>query len=208
MIFGMRKRIPVLGVLVALLLVVAACGDDDATGTTLTTGATKVASVAGGPHPFFDPWGPGTADAVAAFDLAGGTYQFPPQWELTAQNNLVETLVAQGYNAFIIFPGDANGTNALMEELQAQGIPSIAGWRLHERALAGRVLPGHRRRQLGLHRHQGADRGHGRHLHRCRSLQIVHIASRLVDPNTQARIAAVDRAVCRDRTAPSRSCST
>ena len=39
---------------------------------------TKVASVAGGPHPFFDPWGPGTEAAVADFGLAGGTYEFPP----------------------------------------------------------------------------------------------------------------------------------
>ena len=87
---------------------------------------TKVASVAGGPHPFFTPWEQGTADAVKDFGLVGGVYKFPPQWELTAQNNMVETLVAQGYNAFNIFPGDANGTNALLDELKAQGIPSIA----------------------------------------------------------------------------------
>ena len=87
---------------------------------------TKVASVAGGPHPFFTPWEQGTADAVKDFKLAGGVYKFPPQWELTAQNNMVETLVAQGYNAFNIFPGDANGTNALLDELKKQKIPSIA----------------------------------------------------------------------------------
>jgi ribose transport system substrate-binding protein len=124
MIFGIRKRISFIGVLMVMLIVVAACGDDDA--TTGSTGVTKVASVAGGPHPFFDPWEEGTADAVTAYELGGGTYEFPPQWELTAQNNLVETLVAQGYNAFNIFPGDANGTNALLAELEAQGIPSIA----------------------------------------------------------------------------------
>jgi ribose transport system substrate-binding protein len=191
MILGMRKRIPLVGVLLVMLIVVAACGDDDATGS---SGETKVASVAGGPHPFFDPWEQGTADAVAAYSLGGGTYEFPPQWELTAQNNLVETLVAQGYNAFNIFPGDANGTNALLAELEAQGIPSIAaGGCTSEPSPAAFCL--------------ATDVGHSAYLATkaliaamgdsctvAEPCMIVHIASRLVDPNTQARIAAVDLA--------------
>ncbi len=166
----------------------AAIAQDEATSDT------KVASVAGGPHPFFDPWGPGTEAAVADFKLAGGTYQFPPAWELTAQNDLVESLVAQGYNAFTIFPGDANATNALMDELLANGIPSVAaGGCTNEPSPAAFCL--------------ATDVGNSAYIatktlieamgDQCTvedPCQIVHIASRLVDPNTVARIAAVNKA--------------
>ena len=210
MIFAKRTRLlSVLALVLALGLVAAACGDDDGGSTTTaaasTTAAvtttdsgvtpTKVAAVAGGPHPFFDPWGPGIEDAVADFGLAGGTYQFPPQWELTAQNNMVETLVAQGYNAFVIFPGDANGTNALLDELLAQDIPSIAGGGCtSEPSPAAFCIA----TDVGNSAYIGTKALIAAMGDICtveEPCQIVHIASRLVDPNTQARIAAVDRAV-------------
>jgi ribose transport system substrate-binding protein len=185
-----RKR-AVAFILTGALLVAlpgAALGQDQATSDT------KVASVAGGPHPFFDPWGPGTEAAVADFGLAGGTYEFPPAWELTAQNDLVESLVAQGYNAFTIFPGDANATNALMDELKSNGIPSVAaGGCTNEPSPAAFCL--------------ATDVGNSAYIatktlieamgDQCTvedPCQIVHIASRLVDPNTVARIAAVNKA--------------
>jgi ribose transport system substrate-binding protein len=155
---------------------------------------TKVASVAGGPHPFFDPWGPGTDAAVKDFALAGGTYQFPPQWELTAQNDLVETLVAQGYNAFTIFPGDANATNTLMDELKANGIPSVsAGGCTTEPSPAAFCLA----TDVGNSAYIGTKTLIEAMGDKCTvedPCQIVHIASRLVDPNTVARIAAVNKA--------------
>jgi ribose transport system substrate-binding protein len=207
-----NRNVSALLVLVAFLLVLGACGDSSDSGDSSSTTAggdtvattdgttsaepTKVASVAGGPHPFFDAWGPGTEAAVADLGLAGGSYEFPPQWELTAQNNLIETLVAQGYNAFNIFPGDANGTNALMEELKSQGIPSLAaGGCTSEPSPAAFCL--------------ATDVGNSAYIATTSLIaaldatvgctvedpcQIVHIASRLVDPNTQARIAAVDLA--------------
>jgi ribose transport system substrate-binding protein len=204
MIFGKRTRtLLVLAVILAFALVVAACGKSESSTTTAAPGTTagatasdtKVAAVAGGPHPFFDPWGPGITDAVAAFKLVGGTYQFPPQWELTAQNNMVETLVAQGYNAFVIFPGDANGTNALLEELKGQGIPSIAGGGCtSEPSPAAFCIA----TDVGNSAYIGTKAliaAMGAQCTTADPCQIVHIASRLVDPNTQARIAAVDRAV-------------
>lgn len=210
MIFAKRTRLlSVLALVLAFGLLAAACGDDDGGSTTTaaasTTAAvtttdagvtpTKVAAVAGGPHPFFDPWGPGIEDAVADFGLAGGTYQFPPQWELTAQNNMVETLVAQGYNAFVIFPGDANGTNALLDELLAQDIPSIAGGGCtSEPSPAAFCIA----TDVGNSAYIGTKALIAAMGDTCtveEPCQIVHIASRLVDPNTQARIAAVDRAV-------------
>lgn len=155
---------------------------------------TKVASVGGGPHPFFTPWEQGTADAVKDFGLAGGVYKFPPQWELTAQNNMVETLVAQGYNAFNIFPGDANGTNALLDELKKQGIPSIAaGGCTSEPSPAAFCLATdvYNSAYIGT---KALIAAMGDKCTAADPCQIVHIASRLVDPNTQARIKAVDTA--------------
>ena len=156
---------------------------------------TKVASVAGGPHPFFTPWEQGTADAVKDFKLAGGVYKFPPQWELTAQNNMVETLVAQGYNAFNIFPGDANGTNALLDELKKQKIPSIAaGGCTSEPSPAAFCFATdvYNSAYIGT---KALISAMGATCTAANPCQIVHIASRLVDPNTQARIKAVDKAV-------------
>jgi ribose transport system substrate-binding protein len=186
---GNRTRLAALGV--AALMVVGP-------GMVLAQGevsTTKVASVAGGPHPFFDPWGPGTQAAVTDFGLAGGTYEFPPQWELTAQNDLVETLVAQGYNAFTIFPGDANATNTLMDELLANGIPSVAaGGCTTEPSPAAFCLA----TDVGNSAYIGTKTLIEAMGDKCTvedPCQIVHIASRLVDPNTVARIEAVNTAV-------------
>jgi ribose transport system substrate-binding protein len=156
---------------------------------------TKVAAVAGGPHPFFTPWGPGTDDAVKAYKLAGGIYKFPPQWELTAQNNLVETLVAQGYNAFTIFPGDANGTNTLLQELKGKGIPSIAaGGCTNTPSPAAFCIATDVYTSVYLGT-KALIAAMGSACTTAKPCGIVHVASRLVDPNTQARIKGVNKAV-------------
>jgi ribose transport system substrate-binding protein len=76
---------------------------------------TKVALVPGGPHPYFAAWEQAAADARRDFGLAEDQYKVPPKWELSAQNELIESTVSQGFNAFGIFPGDAVGTNATMQ---------------------------------------------------------------------------------------------
>jgi ribose transport system substrate-binding protein len=191
----MGRRIHMAAFAVASVMALTASGTFAQSTGPATPSTTKVASVAGGPHPFFDPWGPGTEAAVKDFGLAGGTYEFPPAWELTAQNDLVESLVAQGYNAFTIFPGDANATNTLMDELKASGIPSVAaGGCTNTPSPAAFCL--------------ATDVGNSAYIatktliaamgDTCQvadPCQIVHIASRLVDPNTIARIEAVNRAV-------------
>lgn len=207
------RRLAVLAM--AAMMVAAACSNGSTSTTAPTTAptaaaptsegvateppaaasTTKVASVAGGPHPFFTPWEQGTADAVKDFGLVAGVYQFPPQWELTAQNNMVETLVAQGYNAFNIFPGDANGTNALLDELKSQGIPSIAaGGCTSEPSPAAFCFATdvYNSAYIGT---KALISAMGATCSAADPCQIVHIASRLVDPNTQARIKAVDTAV-------------
>ena len=67
---------------------------------------TRVAVVPGGPHPYFAPMEGAIADAQEAFGLGDSTFKAPTAWDLDAQNELISTLQAQGYNGFAIFPGD------------------------------------------------------------------------------------------------------
>ena len=205
------KRLSWLALGTAAVLLVSACSSSTATAAPTaaaptaaaqatvvmptTASTTKVAAVAGGPHPFFTPWGPGTDDAVKALKLAGGIYKFPPQWELTAQNNLVETLVAQGYNAFTIFPGDANGTNTLLAELKTKNIPSIAaGGCTNTPSPAAFCIATDVYNSVYLGT-KALIAAMGSECTTTTPCGIVHVASRLVDPNTQARIKGVNKAV-------------
>jgi ribose transport system substrate-binding protein len=150
---------------------------------------TKVAVVPGGPHPYFAPMEGATADAVKAFDLGGGTFKSPAEWDLGAQNELIETMVAQQYNAFAIFPGDANGTNGTIEELMSQGIPTVE---------IGGCTSQPSEAQFCI----ATDVGNSAYLGTKELIKamggkgnIVHFTGFLVDPNTQIRMKAVERAV-------------
>ena len=148
-----------------------------------------VALVPGGPHPYFDPWKPGLADALKDFGIPKGEFRSPQEWTLNAQNQVIDSMVAQGFNAFGIFPGDVNGSNGKVDELAAKGIPTLA--------LAGPVNEPTKAvfcptTDVGDSAYQAtkyliqAMGGKGR---------IVHGTGFLVDPNTQLRIKAVEKAV-------------
>lgn len=152
-------------------------------------GKTKVAVVPGGPHPYFAPMEGALADADSAFGLDKGVFKAPTEWKLEAQNELIDTLVAQGYNAFAIFPGDANGTNGPIEELMDQGIPT---------ALVGGCTTQPTMAQFCI----ATDVGNSAYMATKALIDsmggegtIVHLTGFLVDPNTQLRIAAVEKAV-------------
>ena len=87
---------------------------------------TKVALVPGGPHPYFGAWEKAGQDAVKDFGLGAADYKVPAEWDLSQQNELIESLVARGYNAVLVFPGDAVGTNKILGELDDAGIPTAA----------------------------------------------------------------------------------
>ena len=74
--------------------------------------ATKVALVPGGPHPYFAAWEKAGQDAKKDFKLGAADYRVPQKWELSQQNSLLESLLSQGYNAFLVFPGDPVGSNS------------------------------------------------------------------------------------------------
>jgi ribose transport system substrate-binding protein len=90
------------------------------------TESAKIAIVAGGPHPYFASWPQAGSDATRDFHLRAADFKAPQSWSLSQQNDLIESLASQGYNAFLIFPGDPTGTRNVVAELADQDIPTIA----------------------------------------------------------------------------------
>ena len=86
----------------------------------------KIALIPGGPHPYFAPWEQAAADAKKDFGIADVQYKVPAEWKLELQTELLNSLAAQGFNAFGYFPGDAVGVNSTIAELKANNIPAVA----------------------------------------------------------------------------------
>jgi ribose transport system substrate-binding protein len=149
----------------------------------------RVAMVPGGPHPYFAAWEQAGADAVRDFGLAAADYRVPQAWELSQQNQLLESLLTQGYNGFLIFPGDPVGTNSVVSELTGEGAQVIT--------LAGCLQqPSDDAFCLGTDTGNSAYLGTKELIERMGgSGRIAHFTGFLVDPNTQLRIDAVQRAV-------------
>lgn len=150
--------------------------------------STRVALVPGGPHPYFAAWEQAGADAAKDFGLGSADYKVPQKWELSLQNQMLESLVTQGYNAFLVFPGDPVGTVAIADELAATGAPVMA--------LAG-CLKDPSQAVFCM----GTDTGNSAYLGTKELLEVLpegakiaHFTGFLVDPNTQLRIDAVEKA--------------
>ncbi|SFQ07809.1 sugar ABC transporter substrate-binding protein [Tranquillimonas alkanivorans] len=148
---------------------------------------TKAALIPGGPHPYFAAWEDAAAAAAEDFGVEA-EYSVPPAWELSQQNEMIESLVAQGYNAFLVFPGDASGTNATLGELDDFEIPSATLAGCTEAPTPALFCLGtdvYNSAYLGTQELIDAMGGSG---------QIAHFTGFLVDPNTQLRIDAVEKA--------------
>nr|WP_306264876.1 sugar ABC transporter substrate-binding protein [Pararhizobium sp. IMCC3301] len=150
--------------------------------------SSRIALIPGGPHPYFAAWEQAGADAAKEFNLGEATYKVPQKWELGLQNQMLESLVTQGYNGFLIFPGDPVGTVAIANELADTGAPVIA--------LAG-CLKDPSDAQFCM----GTDTGNSAYLGTKELLKVLgsgakiaHFTGFLVDPNTQLRIDAVEKA--------------
>ena len=87
---------------------------------------TKVALVPGGPHPYFSAWELAGKDAMKDYNLGAGDYRVPQKWELAQQSQSLESSLTQGYNSFLIFPGDTVGTNSVVSEIVDNGGQAIA----------------------------------------------------------------------------------
>ncbi|WP_204113631.1 sugar ABC transporter substrate-binding protein [Shimia biformata] len=150
---------------------------------------TKVAHVPGGPHPFFADWGPASVAAQQDFGLGAADYKFPQKWELNLQNDLLESLVTQGYNAFAIHPGDPVGSVPTLNELVGTGAPVIA---------VSACVNDPSDVAFCLASDAGVSAYHGtKHLIEAMGpgpKKIAHFTGWLVEPNTQLRIDGVARA--------------
>jgi ribose transport system substrate-binding protein len=149
----------------------------------------KIALLPGGPHPYFAPWEQAAADAQKDFGIAAVDFKVPAEWKLELQTELLESLAAQGYNAFGIFPGDAVGINSTVTELKASDLPSVA--------LAGCAQdPTDMGFCLGTDVYQSAYLGTKALIEAMGGKgAIVHLAGLLIDPNTTLRTQAVQKAV-------------
>lgn len=149
---------------------------------------TKVALVPGGPHPYFAAWEQAGANAMTEFGLGAADYKVPAKWELQLQSQLLESLLTQGYNSFLIFPGDAVGTSAVAQELVDNGANVIAtAGCLKDPSPALFCF--------------GTDTGNSAYLGAKELIRVMggkgkiaHFTGFLVDPNTQLRIDAVQKA--------------
>jgi len=150
--------------------------------------ATRVALVPGGPHPYFSAWEKAGEDAKKDFNLGAADYRVPQKWELNLQNSLLESLLSQGYNAFLVFPGDPVGSNSTVQELTENGAPVIATAGCLKEPTTALFCFGTdtgNSAYLGTKELIKAMGGKGR---------IAHFTGFLVDPNTQLRIDAVEKA--------------
>lgn len=147
------------------------------------------ALVPGGPHPYFAAWEPAGADAAKDFGLEAAEYKVPQKWELAQQNQLLESLLSQGYNGFLIFPGDPVGAVSTAEELTDNGAVVIAGAGCYKDPSPAVFCLGTdtgNSAYLGTKELLKAMGGEGK--------RIAHFTGFLVDPNTQLRIDAVQKA--------------
>ncbi len=125
---------PTLVVTVAFLsaaLILAGCSTKPSSSTTGSSGAgtpgaadlktIKVALVPGGAHPYFQPWKAGAQQAVSEFGLAGYSFNETGEWDQTKQNAAIDSLAAQGYNAFGIFGVSPTDINTTFEHLKSKG---------------------------------------------------------------------------------------
>ena len=174
----------VLMLLVLLAFVIGACGGASGGGD-----GTRYAVVPGGPHPYFKPMEGAVQDIKQDANLDAAVYQVPEAWSLDKQNETIRALATKGYNAFAIFPGDVNGTNTTLKELDSNGASLISvGACVSQPTEASFCLA----TDVGNSAYIGTKKlidemgGEGK---------IVHVTGFLADPNTKLRREAVEKAV-------------
>ena len=113
--------------MVALACGAAACTKkSDAQGAggsnTVAPAQVKIAYVPGGPHPYFQPWKAAMNRAKHSFGLGAVTFNETSGWDQTKQNSVLQSLAAQGYNAFGIFGVSPDNVNSTFQQLEGKGL--------------------------------------------------------------------------------------
>ena len=150
----------------------------------------RVALVPGGAHPYFQPWIDAGEKAAGDFGLGEVTFNETAEWDQTKQNDVINSLVANGYNAFGIFGVSPTDINSTFKKLADAGIAvgSIASCPAGDENLAAFCLSTDTEEaayQAAVAAIEAIG-GQG---------SIVHMTGNNVDSNTQRRIAGVERAV-------------
>jgi ribose transport system substrate-binding protein len=98
----------------------AAAGDGGVIAVKDGKGA-KVALVPGGAHPYFQPWKVGGQTALSEYGVGGITFNETGEWDQGKQNAALDSLAAQGYNAFAIFGVSPSDINTTFGDLKDKG---------------------------------------------------------------------------------------
>jgi ribose transport system substrate-binding protein len=150
----------------------------------------KLALVPGGAHPYFQPWKTAGEQAKSEFKLGGVTFNETGEWDQGKQNNVLNSLAAQGYNAFGVFGVSPTDINSTFEDLKSKGfaVGSLASCPAGDTNSADFCLS----TDVELAAYKAAKAaieamgGEG---------TLVHLTGNNVDSNTQRRIAGVKKAV-------------
>lgn len=152
--------------------------------------STKVALVPGGAHPYFQPWKVGGETARSRYGVGGITFNETGEWDQGKQNAALDSLAAQGYNAFAIFgvsPTDINTTFSDLKDKEYSvgslascpaGDSNEADWCLS----TDTELAAYKAAKAAIN----AMGGKG---------NLVHLTGNNVDSNTQRRIKGVKKAI-------------
>lgn len=191
-----RPRVVAAVALMAVGLAVTGCSTkssvarQDSSSGAANLKSVKVALVPGGAHPYFQPWKDGGQQAVSQFGLGGYTFNETGEWDQTKQNAAIDSLAAQGYNAFGIFGVSPTDINTTFQNLKSKGfaVGSLASCPAGNVDKADFCLS----TDTGEAAYKAAKAaidamgGHG---------TLVHLTGNAVDSNTQRRIAGVKKAV-------------
>ena len=150
----------------------------------------KIALVPGGPHPYFQPWKAAGEKAKADFGLGGTVFNETSQWDQGKQNSLLDSLAAQGYNAFGIFGVSPADINSTFDDLKSKGlaVASLASCPAGDTDEADFCLSTDVELAANKAAKAAIDQigGHG---------VLVHLTGNNVDSNTKRREAGVKQAV-------------
>ena len=150
----------------------------------------KLALIPGGAHPYFQPWKATADQDKTDFKLADATFNETGEWDQGKQNNVINSLAAQGYNAFGIFGVSPTDINSTFEDLKSKGfaVGSLASCPAGDTNSADFCLStdveaaAYKAAKAAIE----AMGGEG---------ALVHLTGNNVDSNTQRRIAGVRKAI-------------
>lgn len=152
---------------------------------------TKIAWYAPAPHTYFEE----VQKGVELFVEEQGTevlVQIGPDWTQASQNEKVEALVAQGYNALAIYPSDASGANGLYEEIhEKMGVNIVNFGTDVEKPTVASLAVGQDVKQMAMDQTEALIEmmgGKGK---------ILNVMEVLEDTNTAIRKAAVEEVVAK-----------